>query len=441
VDHFRFRDGELWCEDVPLAALAEKVGTPAYVYSAATVRDHVRRIREAFASLRPLVCYALKANGNLALMDIARQEGTGFDIVGEGELRRALAVKADPRKIVFSGVGKTDDEMAFALKSRILMFNVESEEEVDALEAVARRHGTKAGVAIRVNPDVDPKTHRYISTGKKETKFGVDIDRGAALARRVVASRHLVLKGIQCHIGSQITTAEPYAAAVTKTTALALELRKQAKSLEYLDMGGGFGIYYKDEKAPPITAYAQAIEPIVKGTGLKLILEPGRVIVGNAGVLLTTVLFNKRGGEKRFVIVDAGMNDLIRPSLYDGWHRIWPVKGEAPPPLGVAPRHPEADIVGPVCESGDFLAQDRPLPPVARGDVLAVMSAGAYGFAMASNYNDRRRPPEVLVEGARYAVVRPRESYRDLLRHDKPRAPRKALGRARAPRAAARSGR
>ena len=427
MDHFKHRDGELWCEDVPLAALARKVGTPAYVYSAATVRDHVRRIREAFAALKPLVCYALKANGNLALLDIARREGTGFDIVSEGELRRALAVKADPRKIVFSGVGKTDDEMAFALATGILMFNVESEEEVDALEAVAQRLKKKAPLAIRVNPDVDPKTHRYIATGKKESKFGVDIERGAALARRVIASKHLVLKGIQCHIGSQITTSEPYAAAVTKTTALALALRREAKSLEWLDMGGGFGIYYKDESAPALTDYARAIEPIVKGTGLKLILEPGRVIVGNAGVLLTTVLFNKQGGEKRFVIVDAGMNDLIRPSLYGGWHRIWPVEGPPPPALGVVPDLPTADVVGPVCESGDFLAQDRPLPPVKRGEVLAVMSAGAYGFSMASNYNDRCRPPEVLVEGASYAVVRPRETYRDLLGADRPRAKRLRL--------------
>ena len=427
MDHFHHRDGELWCEQVPLAALARTVGTPAYVYSAATVRDHVRRIREAFAALKPLVCYALKANGNLALLDIARQEGTGFDIVSQGELKRALAVKADPRKIVFSGVGKTDEEMAFALKTGILMFNVESEAEVDALEAVAQRLKKRAGVAIRVNPDVDPKTHRYISTGKKESKFGVDIERGTALARRVIASKHLVLKGVQCHIGSQITTAEPYAAAVKKTTALALALRREAKSLEWLDMGGGFGIYYKDESAPALSAYAEAVEPILRGTGLKLILEPGRVIVGNAGVLLTTVLFNKQGGEKRFVIVDAGMNDLIRPSLYGGWHRIWPVRGEAPPPLGVVPDFPQADIVGPVCESGDFLAQDRPLPPVKRGEVLAVMSAGAYGFTMASNYNDRRRPPEVLVEGDRFAVVRARETYRDLLRGERPKAKRVRL--------------
>lgn len=436
MDHFHHKDGALWCEDVPLAALAARVGTPAYVYSAQTVRDHLRRIGEAFASMRPLVCYAVKANSNLALLEVAKKAGTGFDIVSEGELRRVLAVRADPRKIVFSGVGKTDAEMELALQVGILLFNVESEEEVEALEAVARRLKKRAGVAVRVNPDVDPKTHRYISTGKKETKFGVDLERGAALARRVIASRHLVLRGIQCHIGSQITTAEPYAAAVTKTAALALSLRAEAKTLEWLDMGGGFGIYYKDESAPALSAYAQAVEPIVRGTGLRLILEPGRVVVGNAGVLLTRVLFNKQGGEKRFVIVDAAMNDLIRPSLYGGWHRIWPVVGEAPPPLGVVPPHPPVDVVGPVCESGDFLAQDRPLPPVRRGDLLAVMSAGAYGFTMASNYNDRRRPPEVLVDGDRYAVVRARESYRDLLRLDRPRAPRRrvaARGASRAP--------
>jgi diaminopimelate decarboxylase len=433
MDWFRHKDGELWCEDVPLGPLAEQVGTPAYVYSARTVRDHVTRIREAFAATKPLVCYAVKANANLALLEIARKAGTGFDIVSEGELRRVLAVGADPKKVVFSGVGKTDDEMAFALETGILMFNVESEEELEALAAVAGRMKKRAGVAIRVNPDVDPKTHRYISTGKKESKFGVDIERGAALARRALASKSLVLKGIQCHIGSQITTAEPYAAAVKKTVALALELKREAPQLAWLDMGGGFGIHYKDESAPPLTAYAAAVEPVVKGTGLKLILEPGRVVVGNAGALLTRVLFNKQGGEKRFVIVDAGMNDLIRPSLYGGWHRIWPVTGEPPPPLGVTPAHPLADVVGPVCESGDFLAQDRPLPPVKRGDLLAVMSAGAYGMTMASNYNDRRRPPEVLVDGDTWSVVRARESYRDLVRLDKPAAPRRrASARSRA---------
>ena len=427
MDHFQHRDGETWCEDVPLSALAAEVGTPAYVYSSRTVRDHVRRIRAAFASMDPLICYALKANGNVALLKIAREEGTGFDIVSEGELRRALAAGADPAKIVFSGVGKTEEEMAAALTAGVLLFNVESEEELEVLEHVARRLRRRAPVAIRVNPDVDPKTHRYISTGKKETKFGVDLGRGEALARRVLASQHLELRGIQCHIGSQITSVEPYAAAVAKTAALARALKPDAPALRWLDMGGGYGIYYKDDHVPSFAEYAAAVEPAVRGTGLRLIMEPGRVIVGNAGVLLTRVLFNKVSGEKRFVIVDAGMNDLIRPSLYGGFHRIWPVAGEAPPPLGVEPEHENCDVVGPVCESGDFLAQDRPLPPVKRGDLLAVMSVGAYGYSMASNYNYRRRPPEVLVDGDRFAVVRERESYDDLMRLDRPNAPMRRL--------------
>jgi diaminopimelate decarboxylase len=427
MDHFRHREGELWCEDVPLSALAAEVGTPAYVYSARTVRDHVRGIREAFASMDPLVCYAVKANSNLALLEIAREEGTGFDIVSEGEMRRALAAGADPQKIVFSGVGKTEEEMEAALRAGVLLFNVESEEELDVLDRVAGRVGRRAPVAIRVNPDVDPKTHRYISTGKKETKFGVDLARGESLARRVLASPRLELRGIQCHIGSQITTVEPYAAAVAKTAALAKALRPSAPSLRWLDMGGGYGIYYRDDRVPSFEEYAAAVEPAVRGTGLRLVVEPGRVIVGNAGVLLTRVLFNKVSGEKKFVIVDAGMNDLIRPSLYQGFHRIWPVSGEPPPPLGVEAEQPLCDVVGPVCESGDFLAQDRPLPPVKRGDLLAVMSVGAYGFTMSSNYNDRRRPPEVLVEGDRFAVVRERESYDDLVRLDRPHAPRRRL--------------
>jgi diaminopimelate decarboxylase len=422
VDYFRHRDGRLWCEDVPLDRLAEEVGTPAYVYSRRTILEHVAKLRTAFAALDPLVCYALKANGNLAVLDLVRRAGAGFDVVSGGELRRVLSVGAKPNTIVFAGVGKTVPEMELALRARILGFNVESEEEVEVLAAVAARLGVRGGVLIRLNPDVDPKTHTYISTGKKESKFGVDIERGAALARRVIASKHLVLRGIQCHIGSQITTVEPYAAAVHKIAALATSLRAEAPTLEWLDMGGGFGIYYKDESAPALADYAAAVTPILRGKGLKLIVEPGRVIVGNAGVILTRVLFNKQGGEKRFVIVDAGMNDLLRPSLYGGWHRIWPVVGEAPPPLGTVPPHPPADIVGPVCESGDFLAQDRPLPAVNRGDLLAVMSAGAYGFVMTSNYNDRRRPPEVLVDGDAFSIVRARESYADLVRLDKPRA-------------------
>ncbi len=428
MDRFHHHDGRLWCEDVPLDALAREVGTPAYVYSTRTVRDHVDGIRKAFGDLDPLICFAAKANGNLALLNVLREAGTGFDIVSEGELQRVLAAGADPSRIVFSGVGKTESEVMAGLEAKLLMFNVESEAELDLIERVAKRLGTRGDVAIRVNPDVDPKTHRYISTGQKETKFGVDIERAGRLAQRIAASTHLRLVGIQCHIGSQISSVEPYQAAVRRTAKLATDLRRDIPDIEWLNMGGGYGIYYRDQNVPALADYADAVRDDVRSSGLKLIMEPGRVIVGNAGVLLTTVLFNKASGDRRFVIVDAGMNDLIRPSLYEGYHRIWPVTGDAPPPLGEEADAPPCDIVGPVCETGDFLAQDRPLPPVASGEVLAVMSVGAYAFVMASNYNERRRPPEVLVDGAEFAVVRVRETYEDLVRCERPDAPYRKLG-------------
>jgi diaminopimelate decarboxylase len=417
VDHFDHRDGRLHCEGVPLDALADAVGTPAYVYSKRTILDHLRKIQASFAELDPLVCFALKANSNLALLDLVRREGAGFDVVSGGELRRVLSVGAKPKTIVFAGVGKTREEMVEALEAGILLFNVESEEEVEVLAEVAKRVGRRAGVAIRLNPDVDPKTHTYISTGKKESKFGVDIERGAALARRILALGDLELRGLQCHIGSQLTGVEPYVQALEKIVLLADSLRREAPALRWIDMGGGFGIYYKDTAAPPIEAYAKAVVPLLRGKGYRLALEPGRVIVGNAGVLLTRVLYRKVSGDKRFVIVDAAMNDLIRPSLYGSYHRIWPVTGAPPPALGVEPDLPLHDVVGPVCESGDFLAKDRPFPPdVAAGDLLAVMSAGAYGFVMASQYNSRPRPPEVLVDGDRFAIARRRETFSDLVR-------------------------
>lgn len=418
MDHFHHSCGRLLCEEVDLQALADEVGTPAYVYSLRTVRDHVRRLKEAFGRLDPLVCYAMKASGSLALLDVFVKEGCGFDIVSGGELERAVAAGGDPRRIVFSGVGKTHVEMEAALEAGVLMFNVESEEELEVLADVALATGRTAGVAIRVNPDVDPKTHRYITTGRRETKFGVDLDRATALAERAIRHDAIELRGIQCHIGSQITTVEPYVAALAKTVELATALRPEAPTLRWLNMGGGFGIVYDDAHVPALQDYADQLVPLLEGTGLRLVMEPGRVIVGNAGVLLTRVLFNKASGEKRFVIVDAGMNDLLRPSLYDGHHRIWPVLGDAPPEPGETPDLPRCDVVGPVCETGDFLGLDRPLPPVARGAVLAVMSAGAYGYVMASNYNERRRPPEILVEGDRFAVVRRRETMGDLLRLD-----------------------
>lgn len=423
MDFFRHDQGQLWCEGVPLAAIADRVGTPTYVYSASTVRHHLAAIRDAFQAVNPLICYAVKANGNLALLRLLREAGTGFDIVSVGELHRALLAGADPRQIVFSGVGKTDSEMRVALEAGILMFNIESEAEAEILGGVAASLDVVADVAIRVNPDVDPQTHRYISTGQRETKFGVDIERGAALAHEVARSTSLRLVGIHCHIGSQITSVAPYERAVARIAELATTLRKDIPSIEWLNMGGGYGIYYKDGAAPSMQEYADAVVPLVEPTGLRLIMEPGRIIVGNAGVLITQVILTKQAGDRRFVIVDAGMNDVIRPSLYEGYHRIWPVKGDAPPSLGDEGGYPPCNIVGPVCETGDFLAKDRPLPDVDRGDLLAIMSAGAYGFVMASNYNDRCRPPEVLVDGDRMAVVRERESFDDLVRYDRPDAP------------------
>jgi diaminopimelate decarboxylase len=440
LDRFRHHDGRLWCEEVPLDALADAVGTPAYVYSKGTVLDHLKRLREAFAELDPLVCYALKANGTLALLDVVRRAGAGFDVVSAGELRRALSVGAKPSTIVFAGVGKTADEMREALAAGILLFNVESEEEVEALAEVARVEGRRAGVAIRVNPDVDPKTHVYTATGKKETKFGVDLERGEALSRRVLELPSLELRGVQCHIGSQITTVEPYVQAVEKVVALAERLRATAKTVRWIDVGGGFGIWYRDASAPPIADYAKAVVPLLRGRGFRVALEPGRFLVGNAGVLLTRVLYRKSSGDKRFLIVDAAMNDLLRPSLYGAYHRIWPAVGDAPPPLGTEPALPMHDVVGPVCESGDFLAKDRPLPPGTKaGDLLAVMSAGAYGFTMSSQYNARPRAPEVLVDGARFAVARRRETYADLVRGEdaKPayaRLPRAKAGKPPSPR-------
>ena len=428
VDHFDHRDGRLHCEHVPLDALAAEVGTPAFVYSASTIRDHASRLHEAFASLDPLICYAAKANSNLAVLELLAKEGCGFDIVSGGELARVLLAGGDPAKVVFSGVGKTEEEMDAAIRAGVLMFNVESEEELDVLGAVATRLELDAGVAIRVNPDVDPKTHRYITTGKKENKFGVDLERGEALARRAVAHPRLVLRGIQCHIGSQITDVKPFAEAVERTRDLALRLKPDAPDLAYLDMGGGYGIFYKDENAPSLKDYADVIEPVVKDCGLQLVMEPGRLIVGNAGVMLTRVLYNKTSGKRRFVIVDAGMNDLIRPSLYEGYHRIWPVTGEPPPPLGEEGDGGLVDVVGPVCESGDFFAVDRPLPVVTRGDLIAVMSVGAYAAVMGSNYNDRPRPPEVLVDGDRFAVVRERETHADMMRKERPDATYRSLG-------------
>ncbi|MEB2285432.1 MAG: diaminopimelate decarboxylase [Polyangiaceae bacterium UTPRO1] len=407
---FDYRADELHCEDVPLTRIAAEVGTPAYVYSLAALRSAYRAYDRALAAVPHIVCYAIKANDTLAVIRAFAREGSGFDIVSGGELARALRAGADPKRIVFAGVGKQAAEMEAALRAGILMFNVESPAELEALAALAERLGTRAPIAIRVNPDVDPKTHPYISTGMKKSKFGVAIDAALELYARAAALPGLEVVGVDCHIGSQLTSIAPFLDAWARIRALVGDLRARGHRIRYVDLGGGLGITYRDETPPTYAAYGDAIADAVRGLDVTVLVEPGRSLVGNAGVLLAKVVYNKAGAAKRFVIVDAAMNDLIRPSLYEAYHDIRPVKRATKD--GVHP----VDVVGPICESGDFLAQDRPLPPVAAGDLLAVMSAGAYGFVMASNYNARPRPASVLVDGARFDVVRARETIADLMR-------------------------
>jgi diaminopimelate decarboxylase len=410
MNHFRYRAGELCAEDVPLEKLAAEVGTPCYVYSSATLRRHYRVFDEAFAAAPHLVCYSVKANSNLAVLRLFAREGCGFDIVSGGELFRARRAGADPAKIVFSGIGKTRDEMAYALREGILAFNVESAAELDLLDEVAAVVGRKAPVSLRVNPDVDPKTHPYISTGMKKSKFGIEIRRAAEQYERARSLPHLEVVGVDCHIGSQLTDVAPFRDALARVRGLILDLRARGFDIRYLDFGGGLGITYEDEEPPSPKDYAEALlRDGIEKLGVKLLLEPGRVLVGNAGILLTRVLFLKDTETKKFVIVDGAMNDLIRPSLYGAFQRIDPVRQSDRASVIV-------DVVGPVCESGDFLAKDRDLPAVLPGELLAVRSAGAYGFVMASNYNTRPRAAEVLVDGSTYHVVRARETLDDLVR-------------------------
>ncbi len=421
MDHFHYRDRDLYCEDARVADLAEQFGTPLYLYSTATLLHHLKLLQESFAAVDPLVCYSVKANSNLGILKLLGGHGSGFDVVSGGELYRVQAAGGDPGKTVFAGVGKTDAEIADALKAGVLMFNVESEAEFFAIARVAQNLGVEAPIAPRINPDVDPKTHRYISTGKKESKFGMDIDRGLRLAETARATPGVRIIGMHMHIGSQITTSEPYSGAVAKGVEIVGQLRAMGHPVTWYNMGGGFGINYRGTEARPIAEFARAIVPGIQATGCRLALEPGRVIAGNAGILVSRVLYTKQSGEKRFLIQDAAMNDLIRPALYESFHRIWPAT--VPPGLPAPPSDYEApipgtepwDVVGPVCESGDFLAKDRALPPLDRGDLLATFSAGAYGMVMASNYNTRPRAAEVLVEGASARLVRRRETLDDLL--------------------------
>jgi diaminopimelate decarboxylase len=424
MDWFAYRDGQLYCEDVNVDEIAASVGTPVYVYSRRTLEHHYRTIAEAFAPLHPLICYSIKSNGNLQIIRRLADLGSGMDVVSGGELYRAEAAGVNPAKIVYAGVGKTDDEIRRGIELGIAWFNVESEAEFENLARIAKEMDAHTQAALRVNPDVDPRTHAKTTTGKKETKFGVDIERARRFFERYGRDPHVKLNALHLHIGSPVYAVDPYVDAIRKALALIEDLRAAGHRIEALDIGGGYGANYETDQSPAYQEYAGAIvpllEPFVKDGG-KVILEPGRTISCNAGVLLTRVQYIKTGGSKKFVIVDAGMNDLIRPAMYDAFHFTWPTN--------VAPAHvPEArrrqmpnegleptDVVGPVCETADSFAKDRPLPPVARGDVMAIFAAGAYGMVMASNYNAFPRPAEVLVSGDRATLIRRRETYEELV--------------------------
>ncbi len=410
---FAYSHNDYYCEQVPLADLAHRVGTPAYVYSSTEILNNYRAYAAAFGDLPHTVCYAVKANSSLGILALLAKAGAGFDIVSGGELYRVLAAGGDPAKIVFSGVGKTAAEVEYALTSGIRAFNCESESELALIDAMAARLAKQASFSIRVNPDVDAVTHPYISTGLSQHKFGIAIADAPAVYERARQFRHLVAEGVSCHIGSQILDLSPINQAVDKVLALANVLRAQGHPIRHLDLGGGLGIPYRPgEIAPAIAEFVQGLRDRVLASGLAVTIEPGRSIVGAAGILLTRVLYRKRNGDKEFMVVDAAMNDLIRPSLYRAHHEILPLRRNALPPVTV-------DVVGPVCETGDFLARDREMANAMPGDYLAVCTAGAYGFVLSSNYNSRPRVPEVLVEGATWRVIRERETYEDLVRGEK----------------------
>ena len=428
MDLFRYRQGRLYCEELPVADLARRFGTPLYVYSAGTLRRHYRKLASAFAPLKPLICYSVKVCSNTHILRLLREEGAGFDLVSGGELYRVLEAGGDPARCCFAGVAKTDAEIRFALAKGLRLFNIESEEELENLAHLAAEAGKRARAAVRVNPNVDPKTHRYMATGKKETKFGVDLERAERVFRQFAASpgaRHVSLEGVHCHIGSQITTVEPYVQAVTKALDLVRALGGAGIEITTLDFGGGFGAEYEGGQALDAAAFAYALVPLLEGTGLEIVMEPGRFIAGNAGILVTQVQYVKAGGDRRFLLCDSGMHHLIRPALYGSYHHIWPVDpGEDFTPAQrirdeAFPGTEVVDVVGPICESSDFLAKDRHLPPVRRGGLLAVFSAGAYGMTMASEYNSFPRPAEVLVEEAEARLIRRRGTYEDLVAPEK----------------------
>jgi diaminopimelate decarboxylase len=407
MHHFEMRNGNLFAEEVPVSELVRTHGTPLYIYSAATIRRHFETFDSAFAGLRHLTCYSVKANSNVNLLRLMGSMGAGLDIVSGGELYRGLAAGVPAERIVYSGVGKRPEEIKEALSAGILMFNVESLAELVRINDIAQGMGTVAKVSFRINPDVDPKTHPYISTGMKKNKFGLDLEKSLeayALARDLTAIEPV---GIDCHIGSQLTSISPFLEALDKILNFKAKLDEMGLSISYLDLGGGLGITYNEEEPPHPREFGEALTARLRDMPLTVILEPGRVIVGNAGILATQVVYTKQTPSKRFLIVDAAMNDLVRPALYDSFHRIGEITAHDRPPVKV-------DVVGPICESSDFLARDRELPGMEQGEYLAVYSAGAYGFAMSSNYNSRPRAAEILVDGSQARVIRRRETYEDL---------------------------
>ncbi len=407
---FTYSSNDLYCESVPLADLAARAGTPAYVYSSQAILDNYRAYDEAFGDLPHSICYAVKANSSLGVLALLARAGAGFDIVSGGELFRVIQAGGDPAKVVFSGVGKTAGEVEYALEQGIHAFNCESEAELALIDAIAARRGVTAGFAIRVNPDVNAATHPYISTGLSQHKFGIDIAEAASVYERSRAFRNLRAEGVSCHIGSQILDPAPIFEAVDKVLALADRLRAQGHPIVRLDLGGGLGVAYREkEAAPHIGEFIGALRERLCASGLRIEVEPGRSIVGPAGALLTRVLYRKRNVDKEFIVVDAAMNDLLRPSLYRAHHEIIPVRKSPLPTV-------TADVVGPVCETGDFLARDREMANAMPGDFLAIMTAGAYGFVLSSNYNSRPRAPEILVEGSSWRVIRQRETFNDLIR-------------------------
>ncbi|MFA4916952.1 MAG: diaminopimelate decarboxylase [Syntrophales bacterium] len=409
MNDFHYVNNELWCEEVPVSRIAGEVGTPLYLYSYRTMRNHFLVFDRAFADIPHLVCFSAKSNANIAILKIFIREGSGVDIVSGGELYRAIQAGVDPGKVVFSGVGKREDEIEYALRCDIMSFNVESSRELEVINNCAGRLGKKAGIALRVNPDVDPRTHPHIATGLRESKFGISMGKSREEYHRARKMPHLDIKGISCHIGSQVTEISPFADTLDRLKQIVRVLKEDGIEIRYLDLGGGLGITYDNEIPPHPSEYAKTIIEASKNMDCTFIFEPGRVIVGNAGILVTKVLYTKSNEDKNFIIVDAGMNDLIRPALYGSYHHIQPVVQREREKI-------MADVVGPICESGDYLSKGRMIPRFERGELMAVMSAGAYGFTMSSNYNARPRIPEILVRDDRFYVIRKREEYADLTR-------------------------